>query len=690
MIKSKYITVIVAVAVCLALAGSLVLFAYGGQTTTQITDYETRLFNGEVVAIDIVADEEDWSGLLANAQAKEYIAADVTINGELFASVGIRTKGNSSLSQVAGSENQRYSLQLNPNKYVKGQSFYGLDTMCLNNLLGDATYMKDYISYDIMEYLGVPTPLRNYAKVTVNGEDYGLCLLLERYDDSFLNRTYNATAGELYNVKQEMGGNGGGLPNFGQRPTWQAGADDTEENSDAPANGLPTVNQMEPPADGAAPPMEGTEPPTQEAAADGQTQAVTPPTNQTQQATQPAEQAEASEEPEAQQRGGMSASGGGGLLYTDDDPDSYGSIFNNAVSGKVSDNDKKQIITAIQKLNAGEDLETYWDVDEILRYFAAHTFVVNLDSYVSNMQQNYYLYEREGKISILPWDYNLAFGGFNSGNASEVVNFPVDTPVSGVTMEDRPLLNQLLAVEEYSEKYHQYLNELVEGYVNSGMFETAVNQLDAQINTYVQNDANAFFTYEEYEQALPVLKQLVLLRAQSVAGQLEGSIPSTTEGQAEDSGTLVDASSVTLSALGSMGGGFGGNKDRAEGEGGMPGMGAGTPGEPTDDTAAPAEDIGALMKAAQSGTLTEEQQARLQQMGITEEQIAQFGQMAAGGGWGGGGAMPEGMDGGTGGQAATLLTGADWLMYGVLGVLLLAGLLFMVFAKRRRWVSGKK
>ena len=27
------------------------------------------------------------------------------------------------------------------------------------------------------------------------------------------------------------------------------------------------------------------------------------------------------------------------------------------------------------------------------------------------MVHNYYLYEEKGKLSIIPWDYNLAFGG---------------------------------------------------------------------------------------------------------------------------------------------------------------------------------------------------------------------------------------------------------------------------------------
>ena len=95
---------------------------------------------------------------------------------------------------------------------------------------------------------------------------------------------------------------------------------------------------------------------------------------------------------------------------------------------------------------------------------------------------------------IVYWDYGLAFGGFQSGNASSVVNFPIDTPVSGVNMEDRPLLYKLLEVDEYRDRYHEYLRQIVEGYFNSGLFEQTIDGLDAKINEYVKNDVSAYYT----------------------------------------------------------------------------------------------------------------------------------------------------------------------------------------------------
>jgi spore coat protein CotH len=96
---------------------------------------------------------------------------------------------------MGGMSDGNYSLQFKANKYIKGQTFYGLDVFCVNNMVGDATYMKDYIAYDMMNYIGVATPLTNYASITVNGKDYGFGIMLERYEQSFLNRVYNTSSG---------------------------------------------------------------------------------------------------------------------------------------------------------------------------------------------------------------------------------------------------------------------------------------------------------------------------------------------------------------------------------------------------------------------------------------------------------------------------------------------------------------
>ena len=203
---------------------------------------------------------------------------------------------------------------------------------------------------------------------------------------------------------------------------------------------------------------------------------------------------------------------------------------------------------------------------------AVQTFVVNLDGLSGNMAHNYYLYEKNGQLSLIPWDYNLAFGGFQSSDASSTINFPVDTPFSsGVSTEDRQFFMALLNVEEYREQYHAYLSQLVEEYVDGGRFDEVYQRIRSQIDTLVADDPTSFYTYEEYDQAAQMLYQTVLLRAESVKGQIGGSIPATTAEQQENPSLLMETSSIDLSVMGSMMGGRGG-VDENGGRGGIPGF----------------------------------------------------------------------------------------------------------------------
>lgn len=215
----------------------------------------------------------------------------------------------------------------------------------------------------------------------------------------------------------------------------------------------------------------------------------------------------------------------------------------------------KRLIRSLKSLTEGTDIESVVDVDEVLRYFVVHDFLVNGDSYTGQMIHNYYLYEEDGQLSMIPWDYNLAFGSFMGGQASSSVNSPIDTPVSG-GMSDRPMVAWIFSSEEYTEQYHELFSEFIE----QVDFEALVSDTADMIREYVEKDPTKFCTYEEFEKGVEAMSQFCTMREKSVKGQLEGTIPSTTEGQNADKSSLIDASGLNTSDMGSMGGngGFGG------------------------------------------------------------------------------------------------------------------------------------
>ena len=331
-------------------------------------DYENRLFDtSRVHTIDIVM--EDWEGFLDKATSEEYASCTLVIDGETYGDVGIRGKGNTSLSQVAAYGNDRYSFKVEFDHYSSGRSYHGLDKLSLNNLISDNTYMKDYLCYQMMQAAGAVSSLCSFAYITVNGEDWGLYLAVEGVEDGFLARNYGSDHGNLYKPdSMDFGGGRGNGAGFQmeefEKEFMREDRQHPKEDGVRPPEGL---GEMGPPEGFTEnPEAEGPNPPGRQG--DGS--------------------------PMGGGFGGMGSSDVK-LQYIDDDPESYPNIFGNAKTD-VTKADKARLIASLKRLGEGEELEKTVDAEAVIRYFAAHNFVCNSDSYTGTMVHNYYLYEEDG------------------------------------------------------------------------------------------------------------------------------------------------------------------------------------------------------------------------------------------------------------------------------------------------------
>lgn len=416
--------------------------------------YVSRLFDGSRVhRVDIQV--EDWEAFLASAPEEEYIPVTVEIDGEAFRQVGLRAKGNNSLRLTEEYGLSRYSLKLEFDHYTDG-SYHGLDKLSLDASFQDNSYLKTWLAFDIMEFLGVPTPLRSFVWVTVNGQPWGLFLAVEEPEEAFARRNFGANHGQLY------------------KPDYRSLA---EENADVH------------------------------------------------------------------------------LRYTTGEPEDYPGIFENAKLDP-SAADRQRLVDSLKTLDSGQRLEEAVDVDEVLRYFVGQVFVMNWDSYLGHTGHNYLLYEEEGKLSMLPWDYNLAFGTYALGMTDPItdpnilLNYPILTPAPGEYMTERPLYHKLLQVDAYYLRYQELFGWFLAEYVESGELSAALWQAAELIAPYVKSDPTAFCSYEDHRLAVETLEQVCLLRAESARGQLEGRYPATLAQQAQRPGEGVDASHVDLRHLG--------------------------------------------------------------------------------------------------------------------------------------------
>ena len=475
MIKARAVYLSMAILLLLFVVIYAVLPNVGIETKNTEFSYENIVFNeNKVTTVDIEIAEEDWADMLENAAAEELKKADITVNGKKIENVAIRIKGNLSLRSVVNSDSDRYSLKIDFDYYDNTQSLYGLKKLNLNNNYSDSTLMREYTSYELMEQMGLPTPAHSYMYVTVNGEERGLFLGVEAVDETFLANNYGSNNGFLF------------------KP-------------------------------------DGT---------------------------------------------------GSDLKYISDNIADYTGIGLKTNEANV---DQSKFIKMIEAINNGSDIDKYIDVDEMLRYFAVNTALVNLDSYQGNMKHNYYLYEDNGVFSIIPWDYNMSFGGFGAGggrmggnsdfqnnkdlkarqfNATDdfknnerskqqpnvdrnqngidmaagmsgnlmedsAINFSVTTPVSGATLEDRPLLNALLSNEEYRAKYEGYLEEVATNYLTEEYIQSITKKLAVLLTTYVEADPTKFSTTEQFLEAVEgenSLPEFAKQRSASILKQLSGEL----------------------------------------------------------------------------------------------------------------------------------------------------------------------
>ena len=170
------------------------------------------VFESDVIEnIYITIADADWQNIIDNALDKEYHSASVTYKDVTVEDVAFRTKGNSTLSNVASySASQagytRFSFKVDTNEYVSGQKLLNMKKLNFNNNLNDPSYMRETISYDVMRNLGVPAPRTSFVKLYINDELHGLYTMVEAVNGDFLEQHFENSDGDLYKPDNSDGG----------------------------------------------------------------------------------------------------------------------------------------------------------------------------------------------------------------------------------------------------------------------------------------------------------------------------------------------------------------------------------------------------------------------------------------------------------------------------------------------------
>lgn len=145
--------------------------------------------------VRIVIDPKDWQSLRANFRSNNYYAANIALDGVVVEQVGLRSRGDGSRNE------EKPGLKLDFNKYVPGQEYYGYKTLVLDNLVTDASMLRERLSFLVFEAMGIPAPRNAFARLTVNGQYWGVYTLTEPVSKPFLKTRLGEESGNLFDYE---------------------------------------------------------------------------------------------------------------------------------------------------------------------------------------------------------------------------------------------------------------------------------------------------------------------------------------------------------------------------------------------------------------------------------------------------------------------------------------------------------
>lgn len=145
-----------------------------------------------LVEIELTLPPESLAGL--EAAPREYQPGTLRVGDLVLEDVGVRLKGGASFRGLDG----KASFKVKTDELVAGQRLFGLRRLTLNNDLQDPSGLHERLGYRFMRAAGVAAPRCNSARVSVNGEYWGLYANVESIDDEFVEAQFGAPAGNLY------------------------------------------------------------------------------------------------------------------------------------------------------------------------------------------------------------------------------------------------------------------------------------------------------------------------------------------------------------------------------------------------------------------------------------------------------------------------------------------------------------
>lgn len=209
--------------VCLTLIGfSNFCVAKDQEIATQPPNYQFVFENPKILSFDIAMSAEAYDKMQpedldrgkidperVNARSVfglkfNYVEATVTCNGEVYTGVGVRYRGNASMRMIP--PDGKRPIKIDFDRFHEGQKFHGFKKLNFINCFRDPSMLRDKLTYDLMQKVGIPAPRATFANLylTIEGkkrEHLGFFVVIEQVDSAFRQSRFGNEDGLLIKVE---------------------------------------------------------------------------------------------------------------------------------------------------------------------------------------------------------------------------------------------------------------------------------------------------------------------------------------------------------------------------------------------------------------------------------------------------------------------------------------------------------
>ena len=201
---------------------------------------------------------------------------------------------------------------------------------------------------------------------------------------------------------------------------------------------------------------------------------------------------------------------GADLRYVDDEVSSYNSIFENTKTVDTNEEDKKRLVSIIKDIEFAQSTqdieECFIDFKNVIKMVAINKAVSNVDCFTGRTIRNFYLYEENGKIDIIPFDFNISLGMQPEDylwSKEEVYSLELDEEQYGMYSK---IIDIILEYDEYKILYEQYIDETL-NILNNMEKSGYVDEVNDRVTCIIEKSVNKNFTIEEHEIGIRDLKE---------------------------------------------------------------------------------------------------------------------------------------------------------------------------------------